>query len=98
MRFSPALWSASLCCLCLSFAGSCPGQATAQQATAQQAEAAPYPLKYIRLYADDKGVSHFKEEQLSMKVDAARTVRNVQPIEAAKGATLLRLRPGTVET
>jgi mannose-6-phosphate isomerase-like protein (cupin superfamily) len=93
MRFPPALCSASLCCLCLCVAASCLGQATPKQA-----EAAPYPLRYIRLYADEKGVSHFKEEQLAMQVDAARAARNVQPIEAAKGATLLRLRPGTVET
>jgi uncharacterized cupin superfamily protein len=103
MRLSPILWRWILCCLCVSFAGNClaqtkPEQSKPEQSKVEQSKAAPYPLEYTRLYADDKGVSHFKRENLMMQEDPARAARNVQPIEAAKGATLLRLRPGTLET
>ena len=98
MRLSPTPWRWILCCLCLSFAASCLAQATPEPTKSQQNEATSYPLKYMRLYSDDKGISHFKEERLLMKEDATRASRNVQQIEGAKGATLLRLKPGTVET
>src|SRR5215831_2515354 len=58
----------------------------------------PYPLKYVRLYADDKGVSHFKEEQLDMPGAASRADRNAMALAGASGARLLRLKTGTVET
>jgi quercetin dioxygenase-like cupin family protein len=56
-----------------------------------------YMLKYVRLYSDAKGISHFKDETLIVRSSPSRATPSVLQLEGAKGATILRLKAGAVE-
>ena len=62
------------------------------------ASAATQPtLKYLWIYADSKGESHFKEERFTFNVSTrSKNLSNVD-IVGAQGGTLLRLEAGAVE-
>jgi quercetin dioxygenase-like cupin family protein len=62
---------------------------------ADTAESIP-PLTYVHVYADATGASHFREEHFDFSRGRdAQTSMHV--LEAKGGATLLRLKAGTVE-
>jgi len=62
---------------------------------------AGYPLRYVRLYSDDEGVSHFKDKVLLLRAAPSHPAslygRTQLGIDSGKGATLLQLKSGTVE-
>jgi quercetin dioxygenase-like cupin family protein len=54
------------------------------------------PLTYVHVYADAAGASHFREEHFAF-VRGRDQQSSIHVLEAKGGATLLRLKAGTVE-
>ena len=53
-------------------------------------------LRYVHVYADANGVSHFREEQFDFRANRSGGPL-MHALNTAAGAMLLRLKPGTVE-
>ena len=54
------------------------------------------PLPYVHVYADAAGASHFREEYFAFTPGRDKE-SSIHVLEAKGGATLLRLKAGTVE-
>jgi quercetin dioxygenase-like cupin family protein len=54
------------------------------------------PLTYVHVYADAAGASHFREEHFEF-TRGRDALSSIHVLEAKGGATLLRLKAGTVE-
>ena len=56
----------------------------------------PAPLAYVHVYADDAGVSHFRDEHFDF-TPGRDPDSSIHALGAKGGATLLRLKAGAVE-
>ena len=72
-------------------------QETPNEANSEANSDANFPLRYVRLYTDANGASHFKDETLVIRSSAARPTPSTLQLEGARGATILRLKSGAVE-
>lgn len=115
MVHNKAAWVvAGVCALCAAAAPRAP--AAGPRANAQQAkETRPmtrsaHILRYVHLYTDARGVSHFRDEKLTFRSSAAPGARGAVspglsaprellalPLSDARGATLLLLKRGARE-
>jgi quercetin dioxygenase-like cupin family protein len=69
---------------------------TAQAALCADANQAVPTIKYVHVYADSAGVSHFREEHLDFAPGRTEET-SIHALEAKGRTTLLRLRVGAVE-
>ncbi len=60
---------------------------------------APRATRYVRIYSDSAGVSHFKDEQLAFAPNADGRTGGpmIHPLAGAQGAVFLRLKSGAQE-
>ena len=67
-----------------------------QWAVLAHASESTAPMTYVHLYADEAGISHFREERFDF-TPGRNDAMSLHVLEAKGGATLLRLKAGAVE-
>lgn len=90
--------------VCALLAAALAGSSAASRADEARAMSKPHTLHYVHLYSDAAGVSHFRDEKVTLSASAASSASLSAPSELlaytlsdARGATALLLKRGARE-